>query len=134
MSSVSEVITIFVRPIPPIMMPHTVQLQSYSGSSRYGESYADPVTITHVRVVPKSQLKTQLTFGFNAETIDFASMLFIDVSTSKQITDGAEQDLKIVPKEKDKVIFKGKEYVIQSADELLAGDKVHHYECGLNGV
>lgn len=126
----SGVITIFIRPIPPIMMPHTVQLHSYNGSARYGDSYADPVTITHVRVVPKSQLK----FGANAETIDFISMLYIDVNTSNQVVNGIEQDLKIVPKEKDKVTYDGKDYIISNANELLAGNEVHHYECELNGM
>lgn len=110
-------------------MPSTIQYQEFSGNGRYGETYSNPITIVNVRVVPKSQLK----FTQQAETVDFNSMLFIDVKTSKQMSGTSKASLVIKPKEKDQIIFNGDTYIVVNATELLADNgKVHHYECTLN--
>ncbi|MDD9147828.1 putative minor capsid protein [Sporolactobacillus sp. CQH2019] len=122
----------FIKPIPPIMLPNTVQYVPLISNDRYGNTWDDshPVTITHVRVDDVSQIR----FSNRSETIDFTSMLYIDTYTSNQVVNGVEQDLAIVPKEKDHIIFNGLTYQIDKVIVLQTERGVHHYECQLNRV
>lgn len=120
----------FIRPIPRIMMPDTIQYSQLGADSRYGNTYSAPITIKYCRIVPKSQLK----FSQQAEQVDFNSMLFIDPHTSKQLgANDSELDITIEPKEKDKVTLNGQDYEIVNANPYYINSGVlHHYECTLN--
>lgn len=121
-----------IKPIPPIMLPNTVTYISYTGTDRYGDTWdeANSQTITHVRVDDVSQIR----FSNRNETVDFTSMLYIDAKTSNEVVNGIEQDLTIVPKEKDHIIFNGLTYQIDKVIVLQTDRGVHHYECQLNRV
>lgn len=122
----------FVKPIPPILLPNTVQYIPYLGSERYGPTWddANPITLNHVRLDDVSQIK----FSNRSETIDFTAMLYIDVQTTNQVTNGVSQSLTIVPKEKDHIIYNGLTYQIDKVIVLQTDSGVHHYECQLNRV
>lgn len=127
-----------IKPIPPIMLPNTVTYIAYTGSDRYGDTWdeANPKTITHVRVDDVSQVRyPNSNYNSSGETNEFQSMLYIDTKTSNQLdTNGVEQDLSIIPKEKDHVIFNGLTYQIDKVIVLQTDRGVHHYECQLNRV
>lgn len=125
----STVIMMFIRPIPRIMMPDTIQYSALGADTRYGNTYGTPITIRYCRLIPKSQLK----FSQQAETIDFSDMLFIDPRTSRQDLNGADVTLTITPKEKDKITLNGIDYMVINANALYVDNgTLHHYECTLN--
>lgn len=117
------------------MLPNTVQYVAYAGSDRYGDTWSDtPVTLVHVRVDDSSQIK----FSNRSETTDFTSMLYIDTKTTNQLdSSGVDQDLSIVPKQKDHIIYPvggTATYQIDKVIVLQTDRGVHHYECQLNRV
>lgn len=121
-----------IKPIPPIMLPNTVQYIAYTGSDRYGDTWSDvPVNLIHVRIDDSSQFKPQRL----TEVVDFDSMLYIDTKTTNQLdSSGSEIDLAIIPKQKDHVVFNGLTYQIDKVIVLRTDRGVHHYECQLNRV
>jgi hypothetical protein len=121
-----------IQPIPPILLPNTIQYVAYTGSERYDDTWDEdnPVTIMHVRVDDSSQFKPSRLVEVN----DFDSMLYVDTKTSNEVIGGVEQDLSIVPKEKDHVMFNDRTYQIDKVIVLQTDRGIHHYECQLNRV
>ncbi|MFX3618723.1 MAG: putative minor capsid protein [Sporolactobacillus sp.] len=105
-----------ILPIPIKLLPHSISYAAYSGSERYGDSWADPDSVDHVRVVPSSQV----TASNLSQQTDYSYLVIIDsVHTSPQIT----------PTEKSKVDYGDLSLKILKVNECWAENKLHHWEC-----
>lgn len=108
-----------VRPIPKHLLVHSVEYQEYLEDGRWGDSFADPVTVSFVRVEPASSLDRDS----SKEEIVAENVLFIDRVHSQPF---------ILPKQKDRIIFDGREFEVHRVEVFYAiGDRIHHVEVEL---
>lgn len=99
------------------LLIHTVEYHEYTGEDdTWGGSgnYAPPVTIERVRVEPKRTV----TPNSNGESIVMKTLLFHD----------AVHSTPIIFKEKSKVVFNGKEMIINEINEFYDRGRLHHTE------
>ena len=105
-----------VKPIPKRLLIHSVDYREYIQDDRWGDRYADPVTLRFVRVEPATALNRDAT----KEEISGQAVLFLDRVFTRPFVE---------PKEKSKVTFKGREYEIHEVKALYAfGPDAHHFE------
>ena len=63
-----------VKPIPKNLLIHSVEYREYIQDDRWGDRFADPVTLRFVRVEPASDLQRDAT----KESMPSEAVLFID--------------------------------------------------------
>jgi hypothetical protein len=108
-----------IRPIPLPLLIHTVEYRECISNGRYGETFADPITIERVRLEPIASYRRK-TGEREREKPNESYVLFFDMTYSRPIVDF---------KEKSKVIFQGKEYSVIRVSKFYAfGDTPHHIE------
>jgi Minor capsid protein len=109
-----------IRPIPLPLLIHTVEYRECIGNGRYGETFADPITIERVRLEPIASYRRK-TGEREREKPNESYVLFFDMTYSKPLVDF---------KEKSKVIFQGKEYSVIRVSKFYAFDGMtpHHIE------
>lgn len=107
--------------IPRWMRPHTVTYKQRTGTDAWqSPTYADPVTVQHVRMEPTSKI----VLGKDNTQVQLASILFYDYQDSAPLS--------IVFAPLDVVTFRGCDYTVMSVDTLYdKADAPHHYEVGL---
>lgn len=105
-----------IRPIPKKMLIHSIQYEEYIGDERWGDKWADPVTINHVLVQPA----TSLSRGSNSEDVVAQHVLYIDRKHSSKFPHMTE---------KSKVTFEGDTWEVHKVNPYYAfGSIPHHYE------
>jgi len=105
-----------VAPIPKGLLIHTVTYEEMT-KSEWGDSFAAPVTIEHVRVEPKNTLSRNGT----GSTITSDTLLFWDSVHSTPCA--------FV--EDSKVTFSGREMIVVSVSDYYDESKLHHKEVRL---
>lgn len=105
-----------VKVIPLHLLIHTAEYHEYEETARWGETYKAPVTLRNVRLFPGSYYKRGI-----YEAIQFNTFLLYDCTNS------LPKDIQI--KEKSKIVFGGKEMIVQQVNaQYAADDTPHHYE------
>ena len=108
-----------IRPIPKNLLIHSVEYREYLEDDRWGDGFADPITIEFVRVEPATALNRNTT----REEIVAQHILFVDRVFSKPFVE---------MKEKSKVKFQGKEYEVHKVNiRYTFGPAPHHIEVEL---
>ena len=108
-----------IRPIPKNLLIHTVEYREYQYDERWGDSFAEPVTLEFVRVEPATAMNRNAI----REEITAQHVLFIDRAHSKPF---------VQMKEKDRVTFQGQEYEVHRVNPHYAfGPDPHHLEVEL---
>lgn len=103
-----------VKPIRRSLLTHTIEYSEYSNDDVWGVTYKKPVTIERVRLEPKETV----VFGMNNRQIIGNTLLFHDSVHSTPC--------KFVPE--SKVIFNGRELVVQTVNEYYDKERLHHVE------
>lgn len=107
------------RQIPKHLLIHTVQYHEYNGTSGgWGGgsgTFLPAIAYKHVRVEPSTQLLTDST----GNSVTARGVMFIDMRHSDYNNN--------MPKEKSKITFEGKEFVVGQVDYLYART-LHHLE------
>lgn len=105
-----------VKPIPKRLLIHSVDYREYIQDDRWGDRFADPITLRFVRVEPATALNRDAT----KEEIPARAILFLDRVFTRPFVE---------PKEKSRVTFQGHEYEVHEVKALYAfGPDVHHFE------
>ena len=108
-----------IRPIPKKLLIHSVEYREHLEDDRWGDGFADPVTLEFVRVEPATSMNRDT----SKEEVVARSVLYIDRTHSKPF---------VQPKEKDRIIFGGEEYEVHKVDVHYAfGPRIHHLEVEL---
>ena len=108
-----------IRPIPKRLLIHSVDYREFIEDQRWGDGFADPVTLEFVRVEPATSMNRDT----SKEEVVARSVLYIDRVHTKPF---------VQPKEKDRVVFQGKEYEVHKVDVHYAfGPRIHHLEVEL---
>ena len=105
-----------VAPIPKGLLIHSVTYEEMT-KSEWGDSFAAPVTIEHVRVEPKNTLSRNGT----GSTVTSDTLLFWDSVHSTPCA--------FV--EDSKVTFSGREMIVVSVLDYYDESKLHHKEVRL---
>jgi hypothetical protein len=106
-----------IRPIPLPLLIHSVEYRERIDDDRWGEKFADPVTIERVRVQPIASYRRK-TGEREREKPNESFVLFFDMKNSRPLVNF---------KEKSKVIFQGKEYSVIRVSEFHAFDTTSHH-------
>lgn len=106
-----------IRPIPLPLLIHSVEYRERIDDDRWGEKFADPVTIERVRVQPIASYRRK-TGEREREKPNESFVLFFDMKHSRPLVNF---------KEKSKVIFQGKEYSVIRVSEFHAFDTTPHH-------
>ncbi|PFW65284.1 putative minor capsid protein [Bacillus sp. AFS075034] len=108
------------KPIRRALLIHTVEYREYIGEDAWGgsDNYAAPVTLERVRIEPKRTVSP----SGNGESVVMKTLLFHDAVHSTPITF----------KEKSKIIFNGKEMIVNEINEYYDRSKLHHIEALLS--
>jgi hypothetical protein len=106
-----------IRPIPLPLLIHSVEYRERIDDDRWGEKFADPVTIERVRVQPIASYRRK-TGEREREKPNESFVLFFDMKNSCPLVNF---------KEKSKVIFQGKEYSVIRVSEFHAFDTTSHH-------
>lgn len=106
-----------IRPIPLSFLIHTVEYREYLGNGRYGETFADPITIERVRLQPIASYRRK-TGEREREKPNESFVLFFDMTYSRPLVNF---------KEKSKIVFQGKEYSVIRISEFCAFDTTPHH-------
>ncbi|WP_342045920.1 putative minor capsid protein [Bacillus sp. OTU530] len=105
-----------VRPIPLAVLIHSVEYQEYTGNARWGETYKESVILQNVRIFPGSYLRRGI-----REDVRLNTFMIYDCTNS------TPRDITFV--EKSKIVFGGKEMMVQRVNEQYASeDAPHHFE------
>jgi len=108
-----------IRPIPKKLLIHSVEYREFIEDQRWGDGFADPVTMEFVRVEPATSMNRDT----SKEEVVARTVLYIDRVHTKPF---------VQPKEKDKVVFQGEEYEVHKVDVHYAfGPRIHHLEVEL---
>jgi len=108
-----------IRPIPKKLLIHSVEYREHLEDDRWGDGFADPVTLEFVRV----ESATSMNRDTSKEEVVARSVLYIDRTHSKPF---------LRPKEKDRIVFQGEEYEVHRVDVHYAfGPRIHHLEVEL---
>ncbi|MCC2397548.1 minor capsid protein [Bacillus cereus] len=106
------------KPIKRSLLIHEVTYQEYqvdnSGWGGDEGSYGNPITVRNVRVEQLEKLLRSST----GDSVVYQNTLFWD----------AYHSTPIAFKQKDKVIFNGTEYTVESINTLYDGKRIHHLE------
>lgn len=106
-----------MRPIPLVLLPHTIEYHERETGGRYEGSYKPPITIRNVRVEKSNAVvKT----GPDEEKA-LKGKLFMDVVNSSEA-------FEMVPQ--SKIVFQGKEMFVENVKPITAYE-LHHYEVQL---
>ena len=105
-----------VAPIPKGLLIHEVTYRAKQ-TSEWGDSFADPITIEHVRVEPKNTLARNST----GSTITSDTLLFWDSvhSTPCAFVEDSE------------VTFNGRVMIVSSVADFYCENNLHHSEVRL---
>lgn len=106
-----------VKPIPLPLLIHTVQYRECIEGGRWGETFADPITIERVRLEPIASYRRK-TGEREREKPNESYVLFFDMTHSRPFVNF---------KEKSKVIFQGKEYSVIRVSTFYAFDTTPHH-------
>ncbi len=106
-----------IRPIPLSFLIHTVEYREYLGNGRYGETFADPITIERVRLQPIASYRRK-TGEREREKPNESFVLFFDMTYSRPLVNF---------KEKSKIVFQAKEYSVIRISEFCAFDTTPHH-------
>jgi len=104
-----------VKPIPKRLLIHSVDYREYIQDDRWGDRYADPITLRFVRVEPATALNRDATKEeIPARAICSWTGFLPGLLWSRRKSQGT---------------FKGREYEIHEVKALYAfGPDVHHFE------
>lgn len=105
-----------VAPIPKGLLIHEVTYRAKQ-TSEWGDSFADPIAIEHVRVEPKNTLARNST----GSTVTSDTLLFWDSVHSTPCA--------FV--EDSKLTFSGREMIVVSVSDYYDESKLHHKEVRL---
>lgn len=105
-----------VAPIPKALLIHEVTLETFA-ESEWGGTFAAPVTVSFVRLEPK----TALVRGSTGDNVTSNTLLFWD-STHSTPCDFTEDS---------KVTFNGKKMIVAAVDDFFDESKLHHREVRL---
>lgn len=106
-----------IRPIPLSLLIHEVTYEEYLGSGRYGETYAQPVTLKKVRMEPVLSQQQRTSATVREQSLD-RYVLYFDMTYSEPLVNF---------KEKSKVTFNGQTYTVAKVSELYAFDSTPHH-------
>jgi Minor capsid protein len=106
-----------VRPIPLPLLIHTVEYRECIDNERWGETFADPITIERVRLEPIASYRRK-TGERQREKPNESYVLFFDMTHSRPLVNF---------KEKSKIIFQGKEYSVIRVSKFYAFDTTPHH-------
>ncbi|MGG4039899.1 putative minor capsid protein [Heyndrickxia ginsengihumi] len=107
-----------IKPIPKLLLPHSVEYYEYLGKGRTDDEFAEKVILEYVRVDLNEFVKKT---NANQESL-ITGTLFIDAKNTSP---------RIIPKEKSKIVFDGKTMFLENIEPLVAFNKIHHWEIDL---
>ena len=105
-----------VAPIPKGLLIHEVTYRAKQ-TSEWGDSFADPVTIEHVRVEPKNTLSRNST----GSTVTSDTLLFWDSVHSTPCAFVGDS----------KITFNGRVMIVSSVADFYCENNLHHSEVRL---
>lgn len=109
-----------MRPIPKKMLPNKVTYQKYLSDDGEGSSYADPVTLDHVKIDEQKQI----VYTSNGAELVGNAMLFYDLVNSTGLDEK--------PVNESLIIFEDRTYTVVDTDILRGNSNTpHHYEIKL---
>jgi|SRR5690606_20627626 len=102
-----------------MLLIHEIEYVEYLEDGRWGDTYADSVPVRFVRVEPATALDRDSA----KEEVRAENILFLDGRHTKPF---------VVPKQKDKIIFQGREYEVSRVEIFYAiSNRIHHIEAEL---
>jgi hypothetical protein len=106
-----------IRTIPLSLLIHEVTYEEYLENERYGETYAQPVTLKKVRMEPVLSQQQRTSATVREQSID-RYILFFDMTHSEP---------KVQFKEKSKVTFNDQTYIVSKVSEVYDFSTTPHH-------
>ena len=108
-----------MKPIPKSLLIHSAALRDVGEDEWQNEKVQSSTALMWVRIEPMSKLVT----SSNNRTVTLSAALFYDCRNSRPA--GVEF------KQGQRLIFGGREYTVETVEELYDHGKLHHLEVGL---
>lgn len=106
-----------VKPIRRNLLIHSVIYKKYIEADMWGNTQAEPITLSNVRVEPKEILVT----GTDNRQVNCNAILFHDTTFSTPCDWVLES----------KVVFNNREMTVKAINEYYDDTRLHHTEVGL---
>ena len=108
-----------MKPIPKSLLIHSAELQEVVEDEWQNEKVQSSTALMRVRIEPMSKLVT----SSNNRTVTLSATLFYDCRNSRPA--GVEF------RQGQRLVFGGREYIVETVEELFDKGKLHHLEVGL---
>lgn len=108
-----------MKPIPKSLLIHSAELQEVVEDEWQNEKVQSSTALMRVRIEPMSKLVT----SSNNRTVTLSATLFYDCRNSRPA--GVEF------KQGQRLVFNGREYTVETIEQLYDNRGLHHLEVGL---